>query len=265
MLLVPTVVQMVVDHPERDSYDLSSLVQLIYRAAPISEAVLKRARDLFDNASFLQAYGMTEVSPVATLLQDEDHADSLHNRSAGRAAPHCQVRIFGPDDLEVPLGTVGQVVVRGDNVMSGYWNKPEESEEALRGNWMHTGDGGFMDEDGFVYIVDRIKDMIISGGENVYSVEVENVIAKHPAVASCAVIGVPDDQWGERVHAVIVLQSGASLDETGPREFCKAHIAGYKAPRTIEIRDALPISGAGKILKRELRAPYWADNTRRIN
>jgi acyl-CoA synthetase (AMP-forming)/AMP-acid ligase II len=141
--------------------------------------------------------------------------------------------------------------------MLGYWNKPEETAEALRDGWMHTGDGGRMDDEGYVYIVDRIKDMIISGGENVYSTEVENAIAKYPAVVACAVIGVPDPEWGERVHAVIVAAEGATLTLDELREHTKEHIAGYKAPRSFELIAALPVSAAGKVLKRDLRAPYW--------
>jgi acyl-CoA synthetase (AMP-forming)/AMP-acid ligase II len=168
-----------------------------------------------------------------------------------------EVRVVDPADNEVPRGTVGEIVARGDQVMLGYWNKPEETEVAVRGGWMHTGDGGFMNEHGYVFVVDRIKDMIITGGENVYSAEVEHALAKHPAVASCAVIGVPDPDWGERVHAVVVLQPGADpVDGAVLRDFCRDYIANYKLPRSVEFVDALPVSGAGKILKRELRAAY---------
>jgi acyl-CoA synthetase (AMP-forming)/AMP-acid ligase II len=149
--------------------------------------------------------------------------------------------------------------------MRGYWNKPAETDEALRGGWMHTGDGAYMDDEGYIYIVDRIKDMIISGGENVYSAEVENAVAQHPAVAACAVIGVPDDEWGERVHAVVVLRPGATTTADELREHTKALIAGYKAPRSAEFVDALPVSGAGKVLKRDLRARYWGEADRGVN
>ena len=147
--------------------------------------------------------------------------------------------------------------MKGEHVMLGYWGKPEETDAAVRDGWMHTGDGGRMDDEGYVYIVDRIKDMIISGGENVYSTEVENALAKHPGVAACAVIGVPDPEWGERVHAVIVPQGDVELTLEDLRAHTKEHIAGYKAPRSFEIVAALPISGAGKVLKRDLRAKYW--------
>jgi acyl-CoA synthetase (AMP-forming)/AMP-acid ligase II len=259
-LLVPTMIQMLVDDPGVADGDLSSLQHLVYGASPISEALLDRARKVFPAAGFAQAYGMTELSPVITLLLAADHDDPVLRRSAGRAAPHVEVRIVDRDDNEVPRGEVGEVVARGDNVMLGYWNRPEDTAAALRDGWMHTGDGGRMDDNGYVFIVDRLKDMIISGGENVYSAEVENAVASHPAVAACAVIGVPDPDWGERVHAVVVLQHGHHVTEAQIRQHCKSLIAGYKSPRSVEFLDAMPMSGAGKILKRELRTQYW-DNT----
>ncbi|WP_405166825.1 long-chain fatty acid--CoA ligase [Nocardia sp. NBC_01499] len=257
LLLVPTMIQMLVDDPAAADFDLGGVQTVTYGASPISQAVLGRARKVFTAAGFTQAYGMTELSPVATLLSATDHDNPALQRSAGRATPHVEVRIVDPDDNEVPRGEVGEVVVRGDNVMLGYWNRPQDTAVAVRDGWMHTGDGGRMDENGYVFIVDRIKDMIITGGENVYSAEVENALAAHAAVASCAVIGVPDDEWGERVHAVVVLLPGAQATEAELRAHCKELIAGYKSPRTVEFADALPISGAGKILKRELRKKYW--------
>jgi acyl-CoA synthetase (AMP-forming)/AMP-acid ligase II len=253
VLLVPTMIQMIVDNPRRAEFDLSSLQQLTYGASPISEALLDRARKTFPDAKFAQGYGMTELSPMATILHDEHHANPVLRRSAGRAAPHALVKIVDPDGNEVPRGTVGEIAVSGEHVMLGYWNKPEETAAAVRDGWMYTGDGGYMDENGFVFIADRIKDMIISGGENVYSAEVENVIAKHPAVAQCAVIGVPDAQWGERVHAVVGLAPGGTLEFEELREHCKKEIAGYKVPRSMEVVAEFPVSAAGKILKAELR------------
>ncbi|NMN95769.1 long-chain-fatty-acid--CoA ligase [Antrihabitans stalactiti] len=257
-LLVPTMIQMLVDDPQVANHDLSSLRNVLYGASPISVAVLDRARKAFPSASFTQAYGMTELSPVATLLSAVDHDNPALRRAAGKAAAHVEVKIVDPDDNEVPRGEVGEVVARGDNVMLGYWNRPEDTAAAIRDGWMHTGDGGRMDENGYVFIVDRIKDMIITGGENVYSAEVENALAQHQAVAACAVIGVPDPQWGERVHAVVVLQPGQTVIEDELREHCKTLIANYKVPRSAAFVDALPMSGAGKILKRELREQHWA-------
>jgi acyl-CoA synthetase (AMP-forming)/AMP-acid ligase II len=174
------------------------------------------------------------------------------------------VRIVDPLGQELPRGEVGEVAVRGPGVMLGYWNKPAETAAAVREGWMFTGDGGRMDEDGYVYIVDRIKDMIVTGGENVYCVEVESAITTHPSVATCAVIGVPDEQWGELVHAVVVRKPGASLDEKELIEHCKARIAGYKCPRQVSFVEAMPLSGAGKILKTQLRAPFWEGRERRV-
>jgi long-chain acyl-CoA synthetase len=270
LLLVPTMIQMFVDHPARASYDLSSLKNIHYGGSPISEAVLDRATKALPNAQLTQAYGMTELSPVATLLHWNEHTGDARakgrHRGAGRATLGCEVRIVDADDKTVPFGTVGEIVARGDNVMMGYWERPEETAKAVVEGWLHTGDGGYMDEDGFIYIVDRLKDMIISGGENVYSVEVENAIAQHPAVAQCAVIGVPNEQWGEQVHAVVVLKSGAQVSANELIEFCKTRIAGYKCPRSIDISEnPLPLSGAGKVLKRELRKPFWENQERRVS
>jgi acyl-CoA synthetase (AMP-forming)/AMP-acid ligase II len=258
VLLVPTMIQMLVDDPSTAGADLSSLRSLLYGASSISQAVLERAAARLPGAELTQAYGMTELSPVTTLLLPADHGDDRLRRSAGRSAPHAEVRIVDDEDREVPRGTVGEIVARGGHVMAGYWNRPEETAAAVRDGWMHTGDGGYMDDGGYVFVVDRIKDMIVTGGENVYSAEVENALAAHPAVASCAVIGVPDDEWGERVHAVVVLAAGAATTAPALRFHVKERIAGYKAPRTVEFVDALPISGAGKILKRELRARHEA-------
>jgi acyl-CoA synthetase (AMP-forming)/AMP-acid ligase II len=269
LLLVPTMVQMLVDHPALPDYDTSSMREVMYGGSPISATLLERAAERLPTASFVQAYGMTEVSPVATLLSPQDHRDPVLRRSGGRAAPHSEVRIVGDDDTELPRGEIGEIVVRGGHVMAGYWGNPEETAAALRGGWMHTGDAGYLDENGYVFVVDRIKDMIVSGGENVYSVEVENALARHPAVATCAVIGVPDERWGERVHAVVVLAAGQhGPEKTGLddelREFCKSLIGGYKIPRSFEVVDELPLSAAGKVLKRELRAKYWTGSDRSV-
>ncbi|GAB2567793.1 acyl-CoA synthetase [Nocardia heshunensis] len=263
-VLVPVMIQMLVDHPEIAEHDLSSLRMIMYGASPIPAAVLERAMKVFPAAGFCQAYGMTELAPVATLLSPADHlAGRL--RSAGRAVPHAEVRVVDADGEEVAPGSVGEIVVRGGHVMLGYWNRPAETAATVRSGWMHTGDGGYLDEQGYLYIVDRVKDMIVSGGENVYSAEVENALAAHPAVAACAVIGVPDQDWGERVHAVLVCHPGHTVALGEIRDHVKERIAGYKAPRSLEVVDALPVSGAGKILKRELRKQYWGDSDRQVH
>lgn len=253
VLLVPTMIQLLVDFPDAARYEVASLSRLIYGGSCMPEALLSRARKMFPRVEFVQAYGMTELAPVATLLMPADHDVPQLARSAGRAAPHAEVRVVDNEDSEVPRGTVGEIVVRGDHVMVGYWQRPQETSAALRNGWMHTGDAGHMDERGYVFVVDRLKDMIISGGENVYSAEVENVLALHPAVAACAVIGLPDEQWGERVHAVVVLapHTHATADEL--RQFCRQYLAGYKIPRSVEFATTLPISDGGKVLKRQLR------------
>ena len=257
-ILVPAMIGMLVNAPAIGDYDLSSLRCLLYGGQCISEAVLRRAIECLPACSFVQAYGMTELSPVATFLSAGYHETDGPNagrlRAAGRAAPTAEIHIVDEEDREVPRGTVGQIVVRGPMVMQGYWNQPALTAEALRGGWMHTGDGGHMDDEGFVFVVDRIKDMIITGGENVYSAEVENAIYQHPAVAMCAVIGVPDEQWGERVHAVLSLKPGQRTTEAEIVAHCRRLIAGYKCPRTVSLRtEPLPLSGAGKVLKTVLR------------
>jgi acyl-CoA synthetase (AMP-forming)/AMP-acid ligase II len=264
LLLVPLMLQALVDHPKVESHDLSSITGVSYGGAPISEALLTRSMKALPSAEFVQVYGMTELAPVAAVLTHEEHWPEDRLRSAGRAAPHCEIRIVDAGDQEVPRGAIGEIVVRGENMMLGYWNKPGETDAALRGGWMHTGDGGYMDDDGYVYIVDRLKDMIITGGENVYSAEVENAIEQHPAVAACGVIGVPDARWGERVHAVIKLRDGMSVTGEEIRDHVRGLIAAYKAPRSWEFVETLPISGAGKVLKRALREKYWQDGRRQV-
>ena len=265
MLLVPSMIQMLLDSPAARDANLTWVEHLIYGASPISETLLERVEKVMPTTKLVQAYGMTELSPVATILDGADHGQSTLRRSAGVAAAHVEVRIVDDNDAERPRGQVGEIAVRGGNVMLGYWNRPEETAAALRNGWMHTGDAGYMDECGYVFIVDRIKDMIVTGAENVYSAEVENALAKHPAVAACAVIGVPDSDWGERVHAVIVLHPGAALTAEEVRDHCKTLIAGYKAPRSVQFIDAMPLSSAGKVLKRELRAQHWPQGGRSVN
>ena len=261
MMLVPTMIQMFVDLPDTDGHDLSSLSQIIYGASPMSEAVLDRAMQRLPGVRFMQGYGMTELSPVATFLYPEDHLGENRargrHRSAGRPVPTCELRIVDENDNPLPRGEVGEIIVRADTVMMGYWERPAETAAAIIDGWMHTGDGGYMDADGYVYVADRLKDMIISGGENVYSVEVENVLAQHPAVAQCAVIGIPSERWGEQVHAVVMLRPGTEASSEELIAFCRERIAGYKCPRGVDLSaEPLPLSGAGKILKRTLRDRY---------
>jgi acyl-CoA synthetase (AMP-forming)/AMP-acid ligase II len=269
VVLVPSMIGALMLHPAMEHADLSSLQCISYGASPISETLLTTALAKLPGCKFLQAYGQTELAPVATVLPPDYHVLSGPRsgklRSAGRATYGVELQIVDPSGLEVPRGTIGEVIVRGPNTMLGYWNKPEETARALVDGWMHTGDAAYMDDDGFIYIVDRLKDMIVTGGENVYSVEVENAIASHPAVASCAVIGVPDEQWGERVHAVVVRKAGAQAGEADIIAHCRQLIATYKCPSRVSFQDSLPLSGAGKVLKRQLREPYWEGMERRVN
>ncbi|MDM0021166.1 acyl-CoA synthetase [Variovorax saccharolyticus] len=267
VLLVPTMLQALITHPEFDCFRLDSLQRLVYGASPIAEAVLERAMAMLPGVAFTHSYGLTEAGGV-TSNPPANHgaagrASGL-SRSAGRPGLGVAVNVIDAEGGEVARGEVGELLVRGPNVMHGYWNKPEETARAIREGWLHTGDGARMDPDGYVFIVDRLKDMIVSGGENVYSAEVENVIARHPAVQACAVIGVPHRQWGEAVHAVVVRKPGASLDDAGLAGHCRQFIAGYKCPKSVEFREALPLSAAGKVLKRELREPHWAGQQRPV-
>ena len=255
IVVVPTMLQALVDHPGRATYDLTSVTKLAYGASPVTESLLQRAMEAFRHADFIQVYGMTELGSISTLTH-EDHRRGDRLRSAGRTAAHAEVQVVDADGVEVPRGTVGEIAARGGNVMAGYWGNPDATAATIRDGWLHTGDAAYMDDDGYIFIVDRIKDMIITGGENVYSVEVENALGRHPAVASCAVIGLPDDTWGERVHAVVSPRPGVEVTPDELIRHTRGLVAVYKAPRTVELVDMLPLSGAGKVLKRELRARF---------
>jgi len=271
VLLVPTMIQLTVDFPEANRYDVSSIKLVMYGGSVISQAVLRRAMKFFANADFVQAYGMTELSPCVTYMSAQDHRSNKPGvlRSAGRVNLTSQVRIVDEQGNEVPHGKVGEVAARGPGVMLGYWNKPEQTADAIRNGRMHTGDGGYLDDEGYRFIVDRVKDMIVTGGENVYSAEVENALSQHPAVAISAVIGIPSEQWGEAVHSVVVLKANVEADEDKLSseliQHCRNLIAGYKVPRSVEFRTSMPMTGAGKIQKVELRKPYWEGKTRAVN
>ncbi|MBR0899138.1 long-chain fatty acid--CoA ligase [Bradyrhizobium tropiciagri] len=268
-LIVPTMVQMILDHPEFHNFDLSSLEWVVYGAAPISETLLDRAVASLPNIHFTQGYGMTELSGGVVFLPPAYHTAEGRRagklKSAGRAGLLAEAKIVDSAGNEVCRGQVGEIAIRGGAVMLGYWNRPEETAETLRNGWVYSKDMAYMDDDGFIYIVDRLKDMIVSGGENVYSAEVENALMKHPTVSQCAVIGIPNERWGESVHAVVVRKPGVELDADTLIAHCKTLIANYKCPRSVEFRDALPLSAAGKILKHELRAGFWKGAPRQVN
>ncbi|AVO37973.1 long-chain-fatty-acid--CoA ligase [Pukyongiella litopenaei] len=257
IFVVPTMLRWLLDHPDMGARELSSLISIRYGAAPIDTTLLSRAMTAIPTAGFMQVYGQTEFSPVVTCLAPAEHlGDGAERRlaSAGRPLPTATVRIVDGNRAPLPVGHVGEISVKGAQTMLGYWNRPEETAQALSDDgWLHTGDAGFMDENGFLHVVDRVKDMIISGGENVYSAEVENALATMPGIAASAVVAVPDPDWGERVHAVIVPDDGSDITLAAVRAHCSALIAGYKAPRSISLVDALPLSPAGKVLKHVLR------------
>ncbi|SMG00215.1 class I adenylate-forming enzyme family protein [Burkholderia singularis] len=268
LMLVPTMLQMLVDHPGIHAADLASVRWVGYGASPISEALLDRAFALLPEAEFVQGYGMTELSAGVSYLTSTYHTPEGRKlgklTTAGRALAGVDVRIVDAHGRDVPRGQVGEVVVRSPCVMQGYWNQAGLTTEVLRAGWLHTGDAARMDEQGFITIVDRLKDMIVSGGENVYCAEVENALAGHCAVAAVAVIGVPSVEWGEAVHAVVVRNKDAWVEAAELQAHCRSVIAGYKCPRSIEFVDALPVSGAGKVMKHTLREPYWRDHDRRV-
>lgn len=256
LILVPTMISAVLDQLERTPRELPSLRRMYYGAMPMPEATVRRLLRALPAVAPVQLYGQSESGPVLTLLRGVDHdvsGGTERIRSAGRPLPGAHIAIMDDAGRILPRGEIGEVVARSPGIMACYWNSPEQTAEAIRDGWLHTGDSGRLDADGFLYIADRIKDMIISGGENIYSVEVERVLSMHPDVAQCAVIGLPDPRWGERVHAVIVGKQGKQTAHDVLDSHCRKTLAGYKVPRSYEWRDALPLSGPGKILKRVLR------------
>lgn len=270
LLLVPTMINMVMNCETFFDYDLSSLKDITYGASVMPEPVLRLAMERLPHVRFQQSYGMTELSPAATLLGPKYHVlegpNSGKMASCGQPICNADIRIVDEEDEERPRNQIGEIIVRGPMVMKGYWNNPEETAKALKNGWMHTGDAGYMDEDGFIYIVDRVKDMIISGAENIYTAEVENAIYEDIRVKECAVIGIPSKKWGEAVHAIVVPKDGATITEAEIVEQCRSLIAGYKIPRSVEIRlEPLPLSGANKILKSALREPFWKEMKKRVS
>jgi long-chain acyl-CoA synthetase len=266
-VMIPTMIAMLLDHPSFSPERVSTLTSVAYGASPMSPALLKRLTETLPGVGLVQGYGMTEASAVLTMLSEEDHrAGGEIVLSAGRPVPGVVLRIEGPGGEQLPPGEVGEVCVRGGNLMDRYWNRPGQTEEAFRGGWYHSGDMGYLDQRGYLFLSDRVKDMIVTGGENVYSIEVENAIATHPAVAQVAVIGIPHDTWGEVVHAIVVPKPGARVTEEEVRAHARKTIAGYKVPKSVTVRDEpLPLSGALKPLKRDLRKPYWEGRERSIS
>jgi long-chain acyl-CoA synthetase len=263
LTVVPTMLRTLLDDPALAATDLSSLRYLSYGSAPMPEPLLREALDKLPHVRFIQSYGMTELSPVATMLGWEDHLPSPRSsallKSAGKPVATVEIAVVGPDGTQLPTGSHGEVVVRGPTVMQGYWNRPDLTEATIKGGWLHTGDIGFIDDDGYLTIADRLKDMIITGGENVFSQEVEQALSTHPAVSQCAVFGLPDPKWGEAVHAVVTLHARAETTSAELVAHCRDLLAHYKCPRVVDIRTApMPLSGSNKIQKSDLRAEILA-------
>jgi long-chain acyl-CoA synthetase len=265
--MVPVVIQFLLMTPGVETTDFSTLRTLVYGASPITDAVLTKGLATF-GCEFIQVYGLTETTGAITQLDGADH-DPEHRpgilRSCGKPYPWVEMRVVDGEGNDVPTGTVGELWTRSHQNMKGYWNNPEATAQAVTPDgWFKTGDAGYLDADGFVFLHDRVKDMIVTGGENVYPAEVENALMQHPSVADVAVIGVPDDKWGEAVKAIVVAAAGT---EPSPQEliaFARERLAGYKLPKSVDFTDALPRNPSGKLLKRELREPYWAGVDRRI-
>ena len=265
--MVPTMIGMLLNHPDFSAERLKTMRLMAYGASPMPEALLAKLMQVLPQIELYQAYGMTEATAVTTVLTPEDHkrgGDLL--RSAGRAVIGVSLTIQDPEGNILPPGEVGEVCMTSGSYLREYWKRPKETAEVFRGGWYHSGDAGYLDEDGYLFLVDRVKDMIVTGGENVYTSEVENAVAKHPAVAQCAVIGIPSERWGEAVHAIVVLHEGATATEDEIIAHTRDWIANYKVPKSVEFRaEPLPLSGAMKVLKRELRAPYWEGHERKVN
>lgn len=266
VIMVPTVIQLFITSPEASAADYSSVQHVVYGGSPISETVMVRAKEVF-GAELSQSYGLTETVGVTTILGPEDHVvGATKLRSAGRAVPGVEVAVVDADTgAPLPAGEIGEIVTRGPGVTKAYWRRPDETAASFwPGGWFRTGDAGYLDEDGYVFLKDRIKDLLMSGGENIYPAEVENAIMAHPAVQEVAVIGVPSDRWGETPLAVVVPAAGRTVDPEELISFTRERLAHYKCPTRVEIVDALPRNPSGKVLKRELRAPWWAGHERNI-
>ncbi len=261
--LVPAVLQRLSELSRTAEAEFSHLKRIAYGAAPIAPETLRRCVELF-GCKFTQLYGLTETTGPFTALPFEHHRGE-RLASCGRPMLGGRARIVDANGEELPLGEIGEIVYRGPNLMAGYWRRLEATEEAMRGGWFHTGDAGTMDEDGFIFIKDRIKDMIVSGGENIYPAEIEAVLAAHADVLDVAVIGVPDESWGEAVKAVVVLREDSEITAEALIAWSRERLAGYKRPRSVDFVESLPRNASGKLLKRELRKPYWEGRGRQVN
>jgi acyl-CoA synthetase (AMP-forming)/AMP-acid ligase II len=266
VFLVPSAIRMVVQHPQAETTDFRNIKYIMYGASPIPLDLLRQAVAVF-KCGFVQLYGMTETTGAATYLPPQDHdvAGNERMRSAGKPYPGVALKVVDEVGREVAPRAVGEICIASPANMLGYWNLPDATAKTLIDGYVHTGDAGFLDENGYVYVHDRVKDMIVSGGENVYPAEVENALFGHPAVADVAVIGVPDDRWGEAVKAIVVLKPGHRVSADELIGHARAQIAGYKLPKTVDFIAELPRNPSGKVLKRELRKPFWVGRDRQVN
>ena len=267
MFMVPAALQIVVNQPNARDVDYSRLKYILYGASPIPLDLLRECMEVFQ-CGFCQQYGMTETCGTIVYLPPEDHDPNGNQRmrSAGLPMPGVEIKIIDEDGQEVPRNTVGEIAIKSKANMAGYWGLEEATAKTMGADgWLRSGDAGYMDEDGYVYIHDRVKDMIISGGENIYPAEVENAVYGHPDVAEVAIIGVPDDKWGETVKAVVAPKPGTNPSEADIIAFARERIAGFKAPKSVDFIEALPRNASGKILKRQLREPYWAGREREVS
>ena len=267
IFMVPAAIQIMLNHPRVNEIDFSRLKYIMYGASPIPLDLMKRSIEVF-GCGFIQMYGMTETSGTIVALNPEDHDPNGNDRmrSVGKPLSGVEIKVVDEAGNIVPTRQVGEIATRSRKNMKGYWNMPEATAATIDADgWLRTGDAGYLDEDGYLYIHDRVKDMIISGGENVYPAEVENAVYSHPRVADVAVIGVPDEKWGEAVKAFVVLKAGADVTEADIIAHARQNIAGYKCPKSVDFISALPRNPSGKILRRELRAPYWVGKDRAVN
>jgi fatty-acyl-CoA synthase len=266
ILLVPAAILLLVQHPKAATADFSSVRILAYGASPIAETLVEQARAVFASAGLWHLYGLTEASGGGTISPPAAHNPERGKlRSCGKPYPGVELRIVDPLGKDVPTGEVGEIILRSPTLMKGYWNKPAETSATFFGDgWLRTGDAAYMDGDGFVYVHDRIKDMIITGGENVYPAEVENALFSHPGIADVAVIGVPDPRWGEAVKAFVVARPGSDLTADAIIAHARERIAGFKVPKSVEFIESLPRNASGKLLRRTLRAPYWKGHDRQV-
>jgi len=262
--MVPAMIQMMLAEPDCETTDAGSLTHIIYGGSPITRTCLESAIATF-GCAFGQIYGLTETGNTAVFLWPDDHRREHLLRAAGRPYPNVRAKVIDEAGLEVPAGTVGEICLHSPANMVGYFENDEATATTFIDGWVHTGDAGFIDDEGYVFVNDRLKDMIISAGENIYPAEIESVVASHPALLECAVIGIPDDRWGELVKAVVVLRVGHTVKTKALIAHCRAQLADFKVPRSVDVIDALPRTPSGKVQKHILRGPYWEGHDRQVN